>query len=147
MSQHYQVTGPHIVHETIEDEVVIVNMETGAYYSLQGSGHAIWTFAVSGQDATKISSNFLEAEVDGKPIVQHVEDFLTTLTDESLLTSADSAPGPDSGESTDSGAATTVTTPTQFVTPALEKFTDMEEFLLVDPIHEVGEKGWPQRPT
>jgi hypothetical protein len=32
-----------------------------------------------------------------------------------------------------------------FGQPVLEKFTDMADLLLLDPIHEVGEAGWPQR--
>ena len=32
----------------------------------------------------------------------------------------------------------------RFVVPTLEKFTDMEEFLLVDPIHEVEIGRWPK---
>ena len=32
---------------------------------------------------------------------------------------------------------------TPFVDPALEKYTDMQDFLLVDPIHEVSDAGWP----
>jgi hypothetical protein len=27
----------------------------------------------------------------------------------------------------------------------LEKFTDQRELLLLDPIHEVGELGWPEK--
>jgi hypothetical protein len=27
----------------------------------------------------------------------------------------------------------------------LQKFTDMQELLLLDPIHEVDERGWPHR--
>jgi hypothetical protein len=28
--------------------------------------------------------------------------------------------------------------------PKLEKYTDMEDLLLLDPIHDVQEVGWPQ---
>ncbi|MCP4686880.1 MAG: PqqD family protein, partial [Desulfobacterales bacterium] len=31
----------------------------------------------------------------------------------------------------------------EFSPPALRKFTDMEELLLLDPIHEVNDAGWP----
>ena len=34
---------------------------------------------------------------------------------------------------------------TQFEFPIIEKFTDMQELLLLDPIHEVDEKGWPHQ--
>ena len=27
--------------------------------------------------------------------------------------------------------------------PRLDKYTDMQELLLLDPIHEVDERGWP----
>ena len=30
-----------------------------------------------------------------------------------------------------------------FVNPTLTKFTDMQDLLLLDPIHEVDEMGWP----
>ncbi len=33
-----------------------------------------------------------------------------------------------------------------FRAPSLEKYTDMEALLLLDPIHEVGQTGWPASP-
>jgi len=30
-----------------------------------------------------------------------------------------------------------------FEKPKLQKFTDMQDLLLLDPIHEVDEAGWP----
>jgi len=30
-----------------------------------------------------------------------------------------------------------------FTKPELHKFTDMQDLLLFDPIHEVDESGWP----
>ncbi|MEM7167638.1 MAG: PqqD family protein [Planctomycetota bacterium] len=130
MSTRYQVSGPHIVHETIDDEVVIVNMETGAYYSLQGSGQAIWSLAEAGKDASEIDASFAAA-----PGVEPIEKFLQELVSEQLITVSERA-----------AAAEVDVAPGEFVAPALEKFTDMEDFLLVDPIHEVGEQGWPNKP-
>jgi hypothetical protein len=34
-----------------------------------------------------------------------------------------------------------------YAAPVLEKFTDMEAMLLLDPVHDVDEKGWPNLPT
>jgi hypothetical protein len=31
--------------------------------------------------------------------------------------------------------------------PALEKFTDMQDLILLDPVHEVDERGWPHAPA
>jgi hypothetical protein len=33
--------------------------------------------------------------------------------------------------------------PAAFEPPLLEKFTDMEDLLLLDPVHEVDGRGWP----
>jgi hypothetical protein len=32
-----------------------------------------------------------------------------------------------------------------FDEPLVERFTDMQNLLLLDPIHEVTEEGWPQQ--
>jgi hypothetical protein len=31
------------------------------------------------------------------------------------------------------------------VPPVLERYTDMQELLFLDPIHDVDESGWPHR--
>jgi len=31
----------------------------------------------------------------------------------------------------------------RFQPPTLNKYTDMRDMLLLDPIHDVGESGWP----
>jgi hypothetical protein len=31
--------------------------------------------------------------------------------------------------------------------PAIERFDDLEELLVLDPIHEVDEAGWPATPV
>jgi hypothetical protein len=33
----------------------------------------------------------------------------------------------------------------EFEAPILHRYTDMADFMLVDPIHEVEESGWPNR--
>jgi hypothetical protein len=30
-----------------------------------------------------------------------------------------------------------------FQAPALEKHSDMQDLILLDPVHEVGPRGWP----
>ena len=33
--------------------------------------------------------------------------------------------------------------PADYAPPAMSKYTDMEDLLLLDPVHEVDEVGWP----
>jgi hypothetical protein len=45
---------------------------------------------------------------------------------------------PEAGASVDGSAEKTL-----FRAPGLQRFEDMRGFLLVDPIHEVDDAGWP----
>jgi hypothetical protein len=49
-------------------------------------------------------------------------------------------------EKGDQQAASSASWPagTVFETPAFERFTDMQELLLLDPIHDIGVGGWAE---
>ena len=40
-----------------------------------------------------------------------------------------------------------VALPATFTAPNLETFTDLQELLMLDPIHEVDAAGWPHKPA
>jgi len=52
---------------------------------------------------------------------------------------------PDAGASTQPPKPDAALSPVRkpFALPVLHKYTDMQELLLIDPIHEVDETGWP----
>ena len=56
---------------------------------------------------------------------------LTTMTD-------DAAVAPPNGSAPADAARV-------FEAPRLEKYTDMQDLVLLDPVHEVDEQGWPQQ--
>jgi len=58
---------------------------------------------------------------------------------ESLLVPLASAPSPASTRKP------SLLADAPFVLPVLERYTDMQELLLIDPIHDVDETGWPRR--
>ena len=41
------VVRPKVVYETFDDEVIIINLENGNYFSVAGSGAAIWRTATT----------------------------------------------------------------------------------------------------
>ncbi|MEZ5573711.1 MAG: PqqD family protein [Halioglobus sp.] len=137
MKQNYRVNTQDIMHETIDGEVVIVNLDTGAYYAFDGSGEYIWErLSTDGSNAQQLVSE-LQARFAAteQEIASGVEKFLAQLLDEALIVPADTA------------APSSTNSPTQiageFVAPQLNKYTDMEALLLADPIHEVEPDGWP----
>ena len=50
----------HIACETIDDEVIIIHLKTGSYYSLESVGANIWSLIKAGSTTAKIISKTLE---------------------------------------------------------------------------------------
>jgi hypothetical protein len=126
-----------VVHETIDGEVVLIQLETGNYYTLGGSGPEIWAL-LGRQHAPAETADRLRSRFDAPAgeIEEAVERLVAELTEEDLLDADDGATAPGDHED---GAGERG----PFVEPVLQKYTDMQDFLLVDPIHEVSEAGWP----
>ena len=140
MSAHsaYRLSCPSVIHETMGDEVVVINLDSGRYYSLEGAGAALWEALVAGAPLEAVSeaveARFAgeRAEIDSAVAAVVAELEAEGLIGQAAANGAAPAPSPNVGERP------------PFVAPVLQKYTDMEALLLLDPIHEVDEQGWPQ---
>lgn len=136
-----QVNAPQVIHETIDGEVIIINLGTGSYYSLKGSGAAVWDVVQQSPGATvddlvnAVAAVFARAPAE---IDSQVRTFVDDLCAEELLVDAPAGEDSPSAET----AARTASSP--FEPPVLEKYTDMQDLVLLDPVHEVDATGWPQ---
>lgn len=136
MTDLYRINSADIMHETIDGEVVIINLDHGLYYSLEGTGAWIWerlSEARSLDGLAAISAEHFEG--DPGQMRASIESFLTRLGEEALICPA----GPE--EATAPAAPAGAKMP--WADPGLQKYTDMEQLLLLDPIHEVEDTGWP----
>src|SRR5829696_4061499 len=137
--QRYRINSPFVVHETIDGEVIMVNLDTGSYYSLDGAGAVLWEHLEKGASLpTAIEA--VRGLYDAAPgaIETAAETLLAALLAEDLLKVSEAAPvnGRPNSEPPINGKA-------PFLTPTLNKHTDMQDLLLLDPIHEVDQAGWP----
>src|SRR5215211_2369356 len=86
MTLRYRVPTPAIAHEIVQDEVIVINLATGDYYSCTGVAADVWLALVSGASATEtaalISSLY---DTIGADVHADVESFLAALTTEGLL--------------------------------------------------------------
>jgi Coenzyme PQQ synthesis protein D (PqqD) len=135
----FQVNRPQVISQTIEGEVVVINLQTGSYYSLTGAAASIWSAIEHGAAAAQImdtlAAHFTDCESGLKGVV---DSFLNELNGESLIVPVEN------GRQTANGVLNGAQIKREkFVRPALKKFTDMQELLLLDPIHEVDAAGWP----
>jgi Coenzyme PQQ synthesis protein D (PqqD) len=132
---------PSTVHERFGEETVILNLDSGSYYSAEGTGSVIWSLVSDGvSEAAILQRMRAEYAGNGDEIAGATAKFLDQLVSESLVEVADIADGGGEQELTLAGAPSKTNA---FSLPLLQKYTDMEEMLLLDPIHEVDEHGWP----
>ncbi len=141
-SPYYRLAGPEVIHELVAGEVVIINLATGAYYSLDEAGATIWSTLVEGADeAAVVAAVRRRYSGDEAMITEAVRDLLAQLVAQELI-----APGEDTPVATpDRSSSTPAAAPRPFVTPVLHTYTDMQELITLDPIHEVDDTGWPHR--
>lgn len=141
---HFKINIPQVIHETIDGEVVIVNLETGNYYSLAKTGAHVWNLIEKDLSFGHISE-CLARRFEGDP--KDIEKSLHRLAEELMregLISENSSSGSDRAEPAGivpDNAGGESRQP--FEAPFLQKYNDMQELLLLDPIHEVDETGWP----
>ncbi|MEI9989066.1 MAG: PqqD family protein [Rhizomicrobium sp.] len=129
-----------VVHEQFGDETVIVNLDTGCYYSVQGVGDTIWAWVVANGSRDGIVQRVL-SEYSGDPVrlAQQTQAFLDRLVEEALVDPIAAELGDAVNENHEMAGEKKV-----FVAPSIEKYTDMEELLQLDPVHEVDLYGWPE---
>src|SRR5436190_21489676 len=140
-NQRFRVNTPTVTHETIDGEAVIINLDSGNYYSLVEVGSFIWNLVERGASATKVQNLVLETyQGDATDIGRGVQDLLAQLQQENLIVSVEGATAVDAVVlPSNNGHAKA-----SFNPPMLHKYSDMQELLLLDPIHDVDEAGWPK---
>ncbi|MEZ4726587.1 MAG: PqqD family protein [Caldilineaceae bacterium] len=144
VSQSFRVNSPTVVSEVFDDEIIIIHLDSGAYYSLSQSGADIWQLLQSGATLSEITAN-LAATYALRPaaIESTVQQFVAELAQEQLLIPQNTATQPSQPFAAPVVGAAVPSRYGRFVAPALHKYTDMQDLLLLDPIHDVTESGWP----
>ena len=133
----YQVNAPSVISEVIDGVVIVLNFDNGHYYSLNGGGSRVWSGLASGRAVEELGATLAARHgLEPAATAATLAEFAGRLEAEGLIrrsTSPATAPV-EAGADAESGT---------FEPPAFEKFTDMEQLLLLDPIHEVSDAGWP----
>ncbi|HEY5977434.1 MAG TPA: PqqD family protein [Solirubrobacterales bacterium] len=135
-----RINSENVVHETIEGEVIVIDLASGSYFSLSGSAPAIWEMLAGGVTAAEAAAA-LEARYEADPatIGSGVEELFGKLAEARLV--VEDANGNGNGNA---AAAVAADGKTAFEKPAFERYTDMQDYFLLDPIHEVSPEGWPK---
>lgn len=113
----YVIHPKNAISETLDNETIIINIDTGSYYSLNQDGTALWK-AIGDGKAIPLENSTVSA-------------FVATLLSQGLIQETEQV-----GMLAESAT---------FEAPAVDIYTDMQEMILTDPIHDVDTTGWPKR--
>ncbi|MGH7523896.1 MAG: PqqD family protein [Gemmatimonadales bacterium] len=140
MTQALSINAPAVVGEIIDGEAVIMDLALGHYFSTRGTGAVIWSGVAAGMSRPAIVGMMTgRYRCDPAELAIAVDRFVNELLEHHLvIESAPAAGGSAPGASCGPNDALV-----EFVPPELHRYTDMEELLLLDPIHDVDEVGWP----
>jgi hypothetical protein len=139
----YRVRDKDIVSEIIDEEAIIMDLISGVYFSADGVGAVIWDGIVCGFEVAQIKQRILQsfsANPDG--LDADFENFAASLLANKLVDVAYGAAPPSVDWSMPLPAARR-----GYDRPILNRYDDMQDLILLDPIHDVEEAGWPNRRT
>lgn len=132
----FRIRHEDVSAERIDGDVIAVNLVTGAYFSLSGSAADVWTAATSGAS----SAVWLECldTAYGSPVPRpEIEELIASCVEHGLAASVDPDPNIVPTLPADLDRST-------WLPPVLDVFTDLADLILVDPIHDADDLGWPR---
>ena len=145
-SVRFRINNPKVIHETIDGETVIVNLDSGNYYSLDAIGADIWEYIVKNISIPGIIGTIASRYTgEREEIERAVNQFVDEMQRENLIAVNESQEFVNMNEVYDNPGNVTEQMKEHgiFTPPVLNKYSDMQDLLLLDPIHEVDDTGWP----
>ena len=125
--------------EDFKSEILAIDLKSGHYYSLRDSAAQIWRLLIEGHSVEAVIP-WVAAYygVEAAAVAPDVKGFIAELEALRLIVAnPDPSPGPTLVAPGPGGDI--------YAKPVLETYTDLQDLLLLDPIHEVDVAGWPHK--
>jgi hypothetical protein len=122
----FELRAPAVICDELDGEVVAIDLESGRYYRMTGASSAVWGGLVAGASPGEVAAACAEPGAGAS-----VGAFADRLLDLGLLRPAPAAASPGALPPWAPGGL------------EVEEFSDLEDILGLDPIHEVDQdEGW-----
>lgn len=130
-------TVPLLISQQFDSEVVLANYQNGVYYNLDGSAAQVWLGLKANRTVEEIASALAAATGgDAASVTPQVQAFVDSMLAEGLIAEAAADADVETWTPVLSGA---------FAAPEFQRFDNLRELLLMDPVHDAGDEGWPLR--
>lgn len=135
----FRVNAPSVIYEKFDDELVAINLDTGVYHSLSGAAADAFELLTDEATQEEVSVALATKYASGTDVIYTaLTPFFEQLRKEGLIHQVEIGKerGPLRLADSRSGVP--------FSPPTLEAYRDLQSLFLLDPVHDVGEEGWPE---
>jgi hypothetical protein len=127
----------NIISDLFGEEVVLVNLESGMYFSLRTTATQAWIRLQNNYSIDEIIEELGNLyEVTNEELSKQTNDFIQGLIDKKLIKLSDATEKKPVAINDNQQKVA-------FMPIVLEVFSDMQEILILDPVHDVDKSGWP----
>jgi len=127
------ILNSRLASDIFDNEYIIANLDTGLYYSVQGIAVSLVN-ALPFEAPHPIILQLAAAFPDqSEAIEKELTDIFRQLIEEDIIREGNTESESGSGASP---------LPSQYVPSKFNRYADMQDLLLLDPIHDVDEDGW-----
>jgi hypothetical protein len=135
VSTVFRVNSAAVVSETMAEEVIVIHLDSGAYFTINGSGVEVWEQLGRGTTIADCATALAACHgAEESEVIATLEPFFASLAGEDLIVPTSETPRP---------TKTQPRAEAPFVAPQLERFIDMQTLIQLDPILDVDDAGWP----
>ncbi len=137
--ESYRILKPRIVYEILNTEVIAIDFNTGTYYALLHVAKQVWLL-IEQQIPLDQIVQLISAHYKREPseVMAHVRQLMDQLLEKGLIERLEGTQEPGPIPQIDSQGW-------GYEQPNLMSYMDIQDLLLLDPIHEVVETGWPNK--
>ena len=126
----------NVTARSFGDEIVAANFLRGVYYSMLGPAAQIWEGLMAGVPLDRVIAEVGSlSDADPQEFGAAAQAFVDGLVEERLIVPGERIP--------DEAWKPANPADGRYGLPILERYTDMEDLLRLDPVHEVDDMGWP----
>lgn len=120
-----------IAAEIIDNEVIMIRLTDGIYYSMEGVGVLVWRLLEAGGSIDDIVKEVIEVyEADVDQVSNDLTELFESLQRERLIVTGDRAQAMNSQTALKTDGDFT---PSQYQKPSLHVYEDMNDLLALDP--------------
>ena len=134
------VPGGLVTWDEIGGEIVAIHLATGHYHSLRDTARDVFVALAAGASLGSVADQ-VGVGADPATVRDELDRFVADLLRAGLVVEA-----PDSGVGAEPAGDGAGPEPSgrPYSAPVLETFTDLEDLMLLDPVHDVDDQGWPR---